>query len=92
MLPALFPSEAVNKGATFFFIGIVFAIEDLTALLFSNIFGNGWIGPKFCLIAGSILQSIPVLLFGFLDYFDSNSTNAFITLACFLKFLVGFGK
>ena len=92
MLPSLFPSEAVKKGSTFFQIGIVFGLEDLTALIFSNIFGNGWIGPKLCLIVGSILQSIPVFLFGFLDYFDSSSTMAFITLACVLKVLVGLGK
>ena len=92
MLPSLFPSEAVKKGSTFFQIGIVFGIEDLTTLLFSNIFGNGWIRPKLCFIVGSILQSIAVFQFGFLDYFDSNSTTAFITIACVLKFLVGFGK
>ena len=92
MLPSLFPSEAVKKGSTFFQIGIVFGIEDLTTLLFSNIFGNGWIGPKLCFIAGSILQSIAVFTFGFLGYFDSSSAVAFFTFACVLKVLVGLGK
>ena len=92
MLPSLFPSEAVKKGSTFFQIGIVFGIEDLTTLLFSNIFGNGWIGPKLCFIVGSILQSIAVFTFGFLGYFDSSSAVAFFTFACVLKVLVGLGK
>ena len=58
----------------------------------SPLFGKygGQIGPKLCIIMGSILQGISGFLFGFLPYFRDIRT--FISLSYFFRFLEGMGS
>lgn len=85
ILPPFYPLEAEKKGARPSQYGFVFGLLNLTAFLFSPLFGRygGKVGSKVLFNVGAFTQGIVGIVFGFLDYVET--ATPFLGLSYMLR-------
>ena len=85
ILPPFYPLEAEKKGARPSQYGFVFGLLNLTAFVFSPLFGRygGKVGSKVLFNVGAFTQGIVGIVFGFLDYVQT--ATPFLGLSYMLR-------
>ncbi|KAK3088776.1 hypothetical protein FSP39_023627 [Pinctada imbricata] len=86
LLAPFFPKEASNKGVNDTISGWIFGVFALSQVLFSPVFGKllPHVGLKFMYVSGLFLSGGTTVLFGCLDYINTDQENMTFVIFCFV--------